>query len=309
MSDTAAAPAAPARHAGAMARRGAKRATMNPAAIALLAAGTALLLAATAQAQAVDPLPLTRAVPANRAVVPPTPTGGIPWQVAVTGVPADAQVLVTVSSSPATGSDGTLLDANRVDFFFLSEGTSPGSYAGRSDPGPNAWSADAATYYWQVRATWTDAAGVLHTAASTVQRLVIGTAAPPGAPPSGTGPSSPSAARSTLAMSSLDATYYVRTAIRRRTKRAPTALRYGCARVSSRSFRCRPAWRDSRNAYTARVTFTHARAGGRLVARGTFAGRRASRQCTRTSSVKSCGRAFRWRTVTAARPTRARRSG
>jgi hypothetical protein len=156
-----------------------------------------------------------------------------------------------------------------------------------------------------VRATWTDATSVFHSAASNIERLVIGTP-PPSAPPSAPG-QSPSSARTTLAMSALDATYYVRAVIRQRTRRSPRNLRYRCARLSSRSFRCRPSWRDTRNIYSATVSFTHARTGGRIVARGTFSGLRASRQCVRSRTVKSCGRPFRWHAVTAARPVRAAR--
>ena len=228
-----------------MRRRGAQTSTRTRSVVALLCAGAALLLAPAAQA--VDPLALARASPADGARVAPTPTGGIPWQIAITGVPPEAEVLVTVSTSPTLDPDGVLRTDDRADFFFLSESaTTPGTYAGRSDPGPNAWSAVAATYYWQVTATWTDASGVFHSAASTVRRLVIGT--PSATPPPSTAPGgSPSPARTTLAMSSLDATYYVRTLIRRRTGRPPVALRYACARLTSRSFRCRPRWRDSRN--------------------------------------------------------------
>jgi hypothetical protein len=280
---------------------------MTRSVVTLFAAGAALLLAPPAHA--VEPLGLTAATPADGATVPPTPTGGIPWQIAITGPPPGANVLVTVSTSRATAADGvTLADENRVDFFFLSESTTtPGAYSGRSDPGPNAWSATAATYYWQVRATWTDASSVLHTAASEIERIGIGTA-PAAAPPSAPG-RTPSSARTTLAMSALDARYYVRAVIRARTRRQPRNLHYGCARLSSQSFRCRPSWRDSRNIYSATVTFTHARSGQRIIARGTLTGARASRRCARSRTVKSCGRRFRWHTVTAARPIRAAQSG
>jgi hypothetical protein len=273
--------------------------TMIRSVVALLAAGAALLLAPAARA--VDPLPLARATPADGAFVPPTPTGGIPWQIAITGPPPGAEVRVTVATSRTLGPDGVLPTDNRADAFVLAESpTTPGTYAGRSDPGPNAWSADAATYFWQVTATWTEATGVFHSAASEVQRLVIGT--PPPAPPPTAPGRSPSSTRTTLAMSSLDATYYVRTLIRRRTGRPPVALHYGCARLTSRSFRCRPRWRDSRNVYSGTATFTHSRAGSRIVASGTLSGRRASRRCTRSRTVRSCGRAFRWRAATAPRP-------
>jgi hypothetical protein len=277
--------------------------------VAVLVSGAALVLAAPAGA--VDPIVLTSATPPDGAVIAPQPVGGIAWQIA--GAPPAADVLVTVSTSPATAPDGvTLSDQDRVDFFFLSESpTAPGAYTGASDPGPNAWSGTAATYYWQVRATWTDASSVFHEAAGKIQRLFVGTAPPAGTPsgkPSGKPPGTPSApgqspasARTTLAMSALDATSYVRAVIRRRTGRQPSNLRYGCARVSTRSFRCRPSWRDSRNLYSATVTFTHARAGQRIVAGGTFSGRRASRRCAQTRTVASCGRAFRWHAVTPAR--------
>ena len=67
--------------------------------LAVLAA--ALVLASPAGA--VDPLSVTSTVPADGAFRPPTPSGGIPFQVVIAGVPADANVSVTVSSSPATG--------------------------------------------------------------------------------------------------------------------------------------------------------------------------------------------------------------
>ena len=103
-------------------------------------------------------------------------------------------------------------------------------------------------------------------------------------------------------MSTLDARYYVRTVIKRQTKRPATRLRYGCVRRSAQAFRCRPTWRDSRNLYAATATFTHVRRGGRVVAQATVTGRRASRQCTRTRSVAACSKPFRWRSTVAARP-------
>jgi hypothetical protein len=284
-------------------RRGPHTSGRTRTVLVLLGAGLALLLVPAALAQ-VEPLVLAAATPADRAVVPPTPTGGVPWRVTVTGPPPGADVAVTVSTSPALGPDGvTLATDDRADFFFLSEHPStPRTYTGLSDPGPNAWSATAATYFWQVTATWTEASGVFHSAASEIRRLVIGTP-PPAPPPSAPAPS-PSSARTTLAMNALDATYYVRTLIRRRTGRAPQALRYGCARLSSRSFRCRPRWRDSRNVYSATATLTHGRTGRRIVARATLSGLRASRRCVRSRSVRSCGRRFRWRAVSATRPRR-----
>ena len=279
---------------------------MTRSVVALVAVGAALLVAPPAQAA--EPLTLTSATPADGAVVPPTPTGGIAWQIA--GAPPGANVLVTVSTSPATAADGmTLSDENRVDFFFLSESTTtPGGYSGRSDPGPHAWSETAATYYWQVRATWTDAASAFHAAVSKIERIVIGSPSSV-PPPSGQQPSapgtSPSSTRTTLAMSALDATFYVRAVIRQRTRRKPRNLHYGCARLSSRSFRCRPRWRDSRNIYSATVTFRHTRTGQRIVARGTFRGLRATRRCARSRTLESCRRPFRWRAVTAARPVSA----
>jgi hypothetical protein len=103
-------------------------------------------------------------------------------------------------------------------------------------------------------------------------------------------------------MSSLDATYYVRQLIRRHTKRATVRLRYNCARLTSRSFRCRPTWRDSRNRYSAVATVTHTRTSGRIVASASLSGRRASRQCTQSRSLSAGRRPFRWRSVIAARP-------
>jgi hypothetical protein len=266
--------------------------------VAAVTVAAALLFAAPAGA--VDPLTLTKSSPADRASVPVTPTGGIPWQITTAGVPDDAQVAVTVSSTGATGGDGvTLATADRVDFFFLSATGAPGGWAARSDPGPNAWSADAGTYFWQAVATWTDAGGVFHSAASPIARLFLGVSPPAAATNPGAASGS---SRATLRMSALDAAYYVRTVIRRHTKRAPVRLRTACARLSSPTFRCRPTWRDSRNSYRTTATFTHVRSGGRVVARATVTGRRASRRCVRQRSFASCARRFRWRSTLAARP-------
>lgn len=283
-----------------------------PRIAATLIAAAALVLALVPGARAAEPLPLSDVFPADGSALPPTPTGGIPWRIAVSAPPPDASVAITVATSPALGPDGTLPTDNRVDFFFLSPTDPPALWLGRSDPGPNAWSADPGTYYWQAVATWTDATNVFHSAASTVQRLGIG--GPPAGPAPGAGAGagtgtgtaggSPSATtRTTLAMSSLDATFYVRALIRQRTKRTPAALRFGCRKLDSRSFRCRPTWRDSRNRYTSTVaTFTHARSGGRIVARATARGLRSTLTCLRRGTVKRCGTAFRWRATIAARP-------
>ena len=272
----------------------------------LLAAALALaaaLLVLAAPAGAADPLTVTKSSPADGASVPLTPTGGIPWQITVAGdVPADAGVSLTISSTGATGPDGvTLATADRVDFVFLTPNGAPGGWAGRTDPGPNAWSATAGTYFWQVVATWTDAAGVFHQAVTGVARVFLGIPAPaaPTGPGAGGGGGRP---RTTLRMSTVDARYYVRTVIRRRTTRAPAGLRYGCAPRNTRTFRCAPTWRDSRNLYRATATFTHVRSGGRVVAQATVAGRRASRQCLRTRSFSSCAQPFRWRATLAGRP-------
>jgi hypothetical protein len=262
----------------------------------LLVLAAALLL--TTSAGAADPLTITSSTPSDGDFRPPTPTGGIPFQVVLAGVPADANVSVTIASSATTNADGLLPTDNRVDFFFLAQSGAAGSYLASSDPGPNAWSADLGTYFWQVQATWTDAAGVLHSAAGPVERLSIGTPPPGGTSPAPTG----GRTRTTLAMSSVDAPYYVRQAIRRHTKRTATRLRFNCARLSSRSFRCRPTWRDSVGQYSATATISHSRRAGRIVATATVRGQRATRQCLRNGSLKSCRRAFRWQSVIAARP-------
>jgi len=284
-------------------------------AVTLLAAAAALLLAPAAQA--VDPLTVSASSPPNGAFVPPTPTGGIPWQLRVTGPPPGADVSVTIATSPTTGPDGTLPNSDRVDFFFLSEDPAvPGSFGGSSDPGPNAWSETEGIYYWQAIATWTDDAGTFHSAASQVQTVNIGTAPPTPAPGAGgaggAGGGAPGGAggaggaggqRTTLAMSTLDPPVYVRTLIRRRTKRTPVGLHYACRRLTSRAFRCRPTWRDRRNAYSATTaTFTHTRSGQRVVVHATLSGLRASRICTRRRSVRACGVRFRWTATLAARP-------
>jgi hypothetical protein len=262
---------------------------------ALAVVVAALLIASSAGAA--DPLSITSTVPANGAFRPPTPSGGIPFQVVVSGVPADAQVAVTVATNPATGPDGTLPSTYRVDFFFLAPNGVPGGFSALSDPGPNAWSADVGTYYWQLTATWTDAAGVLHAAAGKVEKLSIGT------PPAGTpAPAGGGSGRTTLAMSALDASYYVRQVIRRHTTRRAVRLHVNCARRTSRSFRCRPTWRDSRSQWSAVATVVHTRRAGRIVASTTVTGRRATRQCLRTGTLKSCRKPFRWRSTIAARP-------
>jgi hypothetical protein len=256
---------------------------------------------------------VTASSPANGAFVPPTPTGGIPWSLRVTGPPPGADLAVTIATNPAVGPDGTLPTDNRVDLFFLSEDPAvPGSFGARSDPGPNAWSEIPGTYYWQAIATWTDAAGTFHRAASRVETVNIGIAPPAPAPaPGGAGGGAGGAggagagagARTTLAMSSLDAPFYIRGLIRQRTKRTPVGLHYACKRLKSSSFRCRPTWRDRRNAYSSTTaTLTHLRSGGRVVARVTLTGRRASRTCTRRRSVRSCGVRFTWKATLATRP-------
>ena len=113
----------------------------------------AALLVLAAPAGAADPLTVTSPTPADGASVPLTPTGGIPWRITVAGaVPDDAGVSLTISSTGATGADGaTLATADRVDFVFLSPNGAPGGWAGRTDPGPNAWSATAGTYFWRTR--------------------------------------------------------------------------------------------------------------------------------------------------------------
>src|SRR5690242_9093308 len=104
-----------------MARRGTDRSTMTRIVVTLLAMASVLLVAPAAQAQTVEPLPLTGVSPANGAFRPPTPTGGLAWQFTVTGPPAGADVTVTVSPSPTTGPDGTLPTETRLDFFRVSE--------------------------------------------------------------------------------------------------------------------------------------------------------------------------------------------
>src|SRR5262245_32122004 len=96
----------------------------------------AALLVVAAPAGAADTLTLKSSSPKNGARVPLTPTGGIPWQITAAGVPADASVSLTVSSTGATGPDGvTLSTADRVDFVFLSADAAPGSWSGKTDPG------------------------------------------------------------------------------------------------------------------------------------------------------------------------------
>ena len=263
--------------------------------LAVLTAGLLLV----PSAGAAEPLTIRSTVPADGAFVLPTPFNGIAFAALLTGVPDDAQVSVTVSTSPAADAEGALLTANRVDFFFLFPNGVPGGYSALSDPGPNAWSGDPGTFYWQLIATWTDAAGVFHNAVGKVERLTIGT--PPPTPVPAPVPARP-AARPTLQMTTLDALFYVRTLIRRHTHRAPVSLRTACRRLNTRSFRCRPTWRDSRNSYSATITLTHGGSLARVTARATATGRRASRQCTRRRTFKACGTAFRWQSTLLARP-------
>src|SRR4051794_41591839 len=130
----------------------------------------AVALVLPSAAAAVDPLSVTSTVPADGAFRPPTPSGGIPFQVVVAGVPADANVSVTVSSSPATGADGTLPTDNRVDFFFLAPNGVAGGYSALSDPGPDAWSANLGSYFWPLPAAWNHAAGAVPSAAPAAAR-------------------------------------------------------------------------------------------------------------------------------------------
>src|SRR4051812_6448050 len=191
--------------------------------VALLAVTAALVLASPALA--VDPLTVTSSTPADRALVPPTPTGGISWTVRLGGVPDDANVSVTVRSDPTLGDDGVTLAAEgRDDFFFVTPTGAPGTFFGRSDPGPNAWSAVVGTFYWQLLATWTDAAGVFHSAAGPRARGFMGTTLPPGAAPArgtgrgrGTGGGQPGV-RPPGGMPPLDPPYYIRALIRTHTK-------------------------------------------------------------------------------------------
>src|SRR3954465_6595996 len=89
---------------------------------------------------AVDPLTVTSSTPADRALVPPTPTGGISWTVRLAGVPGDANVSGTGRADPATGDYGVTLAAQgRDDFFFVTPTGAPVTFFGRSDPCPNAW--------------------------------------------------------------------------------------------------------------------------------------------------------------------------
>jgi hypothetical protein len=97
-------------------------------------------------------------------------------------------------------------------------------------------------------------------------------------------PTPAASSQPTLAMRASDATFYVRRVIKDRTRRQSHNLRYGCARRTTRSFRCRPNWFDNRNLYAGTVTFTHFSEGGL----------RASRSCARRRSVKTCARSFRW---------------
>jgi hypothetical protein len=270
---------------------------MTRSLVALLTLAALLAIAAPAGA---DPLTVKSSSPADGAEVPLTPTGGIPWEIAVSGVPDDAGVSVTISSSPATAPDGTLTTDNRADFFFLTT-TTPGSWSGRSDPGPDAWSATAGRYYWQVIATWTDASGTFHKDVTGIARLFLGVK-PPAASGGGGGAGGAAPTRRPLRMSGVDAPFYVRTMIRLRTHRAPARLRYGCARRSTTGYRCRPTWRDGRNTYRATASFTHVRSGRGVVARATVTGRRASLQCVRQRSFASCARTFRWRATLPARP-------
>jgi hypothetical protein len=259
----------------------------------------AALLVVAAPAGAADPLTVKSSTPKDGGRVPLTPTGGIPWQISVAGVPADAQVSLTVSSSAATGPDGTLTTADRADFVFLSPDATATNWSGKTDPGPNAWSATAGTYSWQIIATWTDARGAFHQAVSGVAKLFVGVAPPPAATTPKPGART---RRTSLRMVPADATFYVRSMIRLRTKRTPTRLRFGCARTAARTFRCHPAWRDSRTTYQATASFTHLRSGTRIVTRAAVTGRRASLQCVRQRSFARCAQRFTWRATLPARP-------
>lgn len=266
---------------------------MNRLILAIAAAAATALLAAPV-AQAVEPLVLASVTPADGTVYAAQPQYGVSWQI-TGGPPAGASVTLSVSSTPATGTDGaTLSDLNRVDFTILAaSSTDVGVYQGVSNAGPGWWTNIPGTYYWQIHATWTEfppypASPIFHDAVSPIQRIVI--QAPQQPAPSQPAPVS----QPSLAMSSTDAAYYVRALIRLKTKRQPHNLHYACGRVATRSFRCRPSWRDSRSIYAGTVKFTHFLESGQIVAHGAFNGLRASRSCLRTHSVKRCARSVHW---------------
>jgi hypothetical protein len=196
----------------------------------------------------------------------------------------------------------TLATADRVDFVFLSPNGAPGGWAGRTDPGPNAWSATAGTYFWQVVATWTDAAGVFHQAVTGVARLFLGIPAPaaPTGPGAGGGGGRP---RNDAA--DVGGRRHVL-----RPHRDPPAHEaharpacglglLGAARDAHVSLPAHVARQPQR--LPGHASFTHVRSGERIVARTTVTGRRASRQCLRTRSFASCSTRFRWRATLAAR--------
>jgi hypothetical protein len=258
-------------------------------------------------ARAVEPLPYASLSPPNGQVYAAQAQTGISWM--LTGGPSAAiYVTVSVSRSNAVGSDGvTLSDLSQVDSFILGQSsTDVGVFRGVSHAGPSAWPNFAGTYYWQVQARWTEfppypALPTYHYAVSPIFAINIQAPPPPVQPTPTppptvtTTPTPPQRRAPSMIMVASDARYYVRTMIREQTGRTPRGLKYGCARLTTRSFRCRPSWYDRRYVYAGTATFRHFLEGRELYASATFTGLRATPSCAKRRSVKSCARRVRWR--------------
>jgi hypothetical protein len=262
-----------------------------------LSAGTAI---------AAESLPFTTMTPEDGAVVTQTAYGNVQW--IVTGGPKDAySISVRLSQTPDVGTDGqTLSDLHTVGLVGLGQSTTDvGVFRGASVPGPSTWTNYPGTYYWQASASWTetipddpntpiyDPKYVSHSALSQIRRIVVQA---PQAPQAPAPTPQPQPTTSPLQMTAYQARYYTRTFIRQRTHRRPTALWYGCSRLSTRSFRCLPSWRDSRYSYRGTAQFRHFfGSDSKVYASARFDGRRARNSCLKGRSFSSCATAVHWR--------------
>ncbi len=210
--------------------------------------------------------------------------------------PATVPFLVLeVSRQNIPGQDGTLADDFRVDYELLYRSDAyPTQFRARTSPA-SPWLAQPGTYYWQASySNYTTGCNpcVYVTPVRSIQ--ITPRPQPPQPQPVPTVPTQQPSPD--LMMRTSDAQYYVRTMIRRKTGRSPRGLRYRCARLTSRSFRCRPSWYDSRYAFAGTAVFRHFLGSDREVyASVSFSGLRASRSCVRRhGSVERCARRVRW---------------
>jgi hypothetical protein len=204
-------------------------------------------------------------------------------------------LILEVSTQNTPGQDGTLADDFRVDYELLNRSDAyPTQFRARTSPAAP-WLAQPGTYYWQVSYSNYDyTTGCSPCIYVTPVRSIQITPRPQPPQPVPTVPTQQSSPD--LMMRTSDAHYYVRTMIRRKTGRTPRGLRYKCARLTTRSFRCRPSWHDSRYVFAGTAVFRHFLGSDRQVyASVSFSGLRASRSCVRRQGgVKSCAHRVRW---------------